>query len=387
LINQDDALEIGDICNPSKRFMPGFMIPLNDKVLFYMKHKQGQIHLRIYSYSTKKTFEKKIRQDLTFPAQGPIGIGRMAGEKKDFFSGKIDFFQFYLADVKIDLLDEIVKNIKIKPKVGVQPKELTVDNRKCVSACTSNPLPGNPGAGTPPAEANPFQAFAKKAAQALASRAATKAAQKAAGGPTENASKSGSGSGAAQGTYNKMKAGNLESIDISCQTNLDDKKFAGAPGKIFRVKCKNCISESGAVFGTMIYHPLSSICKAASHAGVLPQGKGGVFLLQLAAGAAAYNGSPGADKTVSATFAGASKSFIIQKAPPMTKVSCSSTANNAPFSTASISKKFVILCPPGCSKGKGEVFGTNVYTDNSAICLAAIHYGMLSDKGGEVNFL
>jgi hypothetical protein len=153
------------------------------------------------------------------------------------------------------------------------------------------------------------------------------------------------------------------------------------------IRGKNCVSEKGAVFGTSIYHPLSSICKAATHSGVLDPSKGGVFLIQIAPGAPAYNGSPGADKSVSATFAGATKSFILLKAPPLTKISCSTKANSSPFSTASIAKKFVVLCPPGCSKSKGEIFGTNTYTDNSAICIAAIHYGMLSDKGGEVDLI
>ena len=163
-----------------------------------------------------------------------------------------------------------------------------------------------------------------------------------------------------------------------------NKKFSGAPGKIFRVKCKNCMSERGAVFGSLIYHPLSSICKAASHSGVLPLKSGGTFLVQITVGAKAYNGSTGADKSISATFAGADKSFIVMKAPPLIKIDCKTSANKAPFATAPIAKKFVVLCPKGCSKIKADIFGTNIYTDSSSICLSAIHYGMLSDKGGEV---
>ena len=153
---------------------------------------------------------------------------------------------------------------------------------------------------------------------------------------------------------------------------------------IFRVKCKNCIAERGAVFGSMVYHPLSSICKAATHSGALPPKQGGTFLVQIVLGARAYNGSPGVDKSISATFAGADRSFIVMKAPPLIKVDCKTGVNQSPFSTAPIARKFTVLCPKGCSKVKALVFGTMIYADISSICKSAIHYGMLSDKGGEV---
>ena len=393
-IDTNNALIIGDPCNPSQRFSTGYMIPIGDKTLLYLKHKEGKVYLRIYSYTTKNIYERKLKQDLKFPAQGPIGIGRQANEKVDFFYGKIDFIQLYYVEVKIDLMDTIINSLKVEPLSGLATTEKTMDARKCVSQCTSNPIPGNPGAGKPPNEANPFLVPSGNGAKPSKGGSGSKGGNSSSGsggskgsGSSGGSGGSGSGSGSsgrAPGTFDKKQAGNLESTDINCQTNLNDKRFAGAPGKIFRVKCKNCMSERGAVFGTSIYHPLSSICKAASHAGALPPKKGGVFLLQIVVGAKAYNGSPGADKTTSATFAGANKSFIVMKAPPLLKINCKSSANQSPFSTASVSKKFVVLCPPGCSKAKAIIFGTDTYTDNSSICISAIHYGMLSDKGGEV---
>ena len=57
------------------------------------------------------------------------------------------------------------------------------------------------------------------------------------------------------------------------------------------------------------------------------------------------------------------------------------------FAQAAIGAKFVVLCPANCSRLHQKVYGTEVYTDNSPICLAAIHYGILSDKGGEIEFM
>ncbi|XP_039274585.2 A disintegrin and metalloproteinase with thrombospondin motifs gon-1-like isoform X2 [Styela clava] len=50
-------------------------------------------------------------------------------------------------------------------------------------------------------------------------------------------------------------------------------------------------------------------------------------------------------------------------------------------------KKFVAICPPGCplpSIGKPAVWGTDIYTEDSYLCAAAIHSGVIeAKKGGE----
>lgn len=41
-------------------------------------------------------------------------------------------------------------------------------------------------------------------------------------------------------------------------------------------------------------------------------------------------------------------------------------------------------CPPGCTafKETARLTGSSIYRDDSSICLAAIHNGILSDEGG-----
>ncbi|MDG2001912.1 MAG: LCCL domain-containing protein, partial [Novosphingobium sp.] len=43
----------------------------------------------------------------------------------------------------------------------------------------------------------------------------------------------------------------------------------------------------------------------------------------------------------------------------------------------------------GCNSaatGSGSVWGTGTYTDDSSICRAALHAGMISNRGGQVTF-
>lgn len=43
------------------------------------------------------------------------------------------------------------------------------------------------------------------------------------------------------------------------------------------------------------------------------------------------------------------------------------------------------LCPAGCMASKAKLIGTVYYESSSSICLAAIHYGVLDDRGGLVD--
>lgn len=47
--------------------------------------------------------------------------------------------------------------------------------------------------------------------------------------------------------------------------------------------------------------------------------------------------------------------------------------------------RFTFVCPKNCSIIKPlELYGDGYYSDDSMICPAAIHQGVLSDEGGEV---
>lgn len=191
---------------------------------------------------------------------------------------------------------------------------------------------------------------------------------------------------ATYGTYNPNEVSTTESIEVTCETNLEDKKFKGSVGKIFRVKCPSCKGVKSNVFGSFIYHPKSAICSSALHSDTLEVG-GGYVIVELVHGKEIYNGSLGGHEIISTTFNKAQISFRTKKATPPTKISCLDSPAKSPFSTATIGTKFVIVCPKKCSEHKSDIFGTEIYTDQSSICLAGIHSGHMSDLGGETEFV
>ena len=48
---------------------------------------------------------------------------------------------------------------------------------------------------------------------------------------------------------------------------------------------------------------------------------------------------------------------------------------------------FLVNCPEKCSSSKGTLWGTAIYTTDSAICRAAIHAGVIQDNGGLVELV
>lgn len=46
-----------------------------------------------------------------------------------------------------------------------------------------------------------------------------------------------------------------------------------------------------------------------------------------------------------------------------------------------------INCPENCLDSTGNVYGTDEYTEDSALCLAAIHAGVITNSGGDVQIM
>lgn len=78
--------------------------------------------------------------------------------------------------------------------------------------------------------------------------------------------------------------------------------------------------------------------------------------------------------------------FMVGLAAPLTlaqdipiPITCT---DNAQFIEGNVGTTATITCPAGCLNNTGSVWGTDIYTDDSAVCTAAIHAGVLTNDGG-----
>jgi hypothetical protein len=63
----------------------------------------------------------------------------------------------------------------------------------------------------------------------------------------------------------------------------------------------------------------------------------------------------------------------------ITSVTCD---QNAKSISEEVGKSFIIKCPASCNMG--TVWGTDAYTTDSSLCMAAIHAGVIKAEGGDV---
>jgi len=185
-------------------------------------------------------------------------------------------------------------------------------------------------------------------------------------------------------------------------------RFRAQPGAMLTLLCPPN-GAPGTVWGSDTYSDDSSICTAAAHSGRITRAGGGVVQIQITPGQPSYQGTVRAGETTRhfATFPG---SFVIVGGPqpglvavPVPRINAAgvniggvqinvgggAAAAASPWSTSATSHRgqngqsFTHECPPGGTLG--TVWGTDVYSDDSSICSAAVHAGRVTlAQGGSV---
>lgn len=152
----------------------------------------------------------------------------------------------------------------------------------------------------------------------------------------------------------------------------------------------------GPSWGTDVYTADSTVCTAALHSGLVDLAQGGVVHIARAEALSAYRGSvrngvtsrgfavfPAAFRFGEGTRAGLTEAPIVEDARPQ-------PSSNGPWERSMREQRgsdptvaHEVQCPPNGTLR--NVWGTDVYTDDSSVCSAAVHAGLISlARGGAV---
>lgn len=131
---------------------------------------------------------------------------------------------------------------------------------------------------------------------------------------------------------------------------------------------------SGTVWGTNVYTADSNICIAAAHADMIGVG-GGQILVTPGSGYQSYPGSTRYGIS-SSTWGAYDRSFTVSLVS-METPACSTMPAGADI--------YECNCPAG--PYAGSAWGSGPYTNDSSICVAALHSGVMSSAGGTVRVL
>lgn len=153
-----------------------------------------------------------------------------------------------------------------------------------------------------------------------------------------------------------------EEVDVECP----------APGVIY------------VLWGSDVYTADSSICTAAVHVGLITLEEGGEVTILIEEGRDEYFGSQ-SNGVESQDFGPYETSFSFPDADPLDVAEEIGWDRGANFYRDRDTDRFTVVCEAG-----GEtrnVWGTEVYTEDSSICTAAVHAGLIEvEEGGEVTF-
>jgi hypothetical protein len=140
----------------------------------------------------------------------------------------------------------------------------------------------------------------------------------------------------------------------------------------------------GSVWGSGVYTDDSSICGAAVHAGVISAARGGAVAIAVRPGQASYAASRrnGVTSQAWGTWHG---SFVVVGAPAVAAAALPAHAISWSDRAVDLGAAgpVTVFCPP--DGPPGSVWGDGIYTDDSSICTAGVHAGLIDfARGGEL---
>jgi LCCL domain len=161
----------------------------------------------------------------------------------------------------------------------------------------------------------------------------------------------------------------------------DAQEFRGHNGQKYTINC-TAPGTPSTVWGVETYTDDSSICNAAVHVGLITFTDGGEVEFEIAPGRDEYEAGVAHDVT-STRYASWQGSFTFPAAPPGSgqfEASPASWQRNAGEYREKTGTTVTLACSAGGTPG--SVWGTGTYTDDSSICTAAVHAGLITVAAG-----
>lgn len=159
--------------------------------------------------------------------------------------------------------------------------------------------------------------------------------------------------------------------------------YRGQTGEIIEVECTPD-GEERFIWGTNVYTDDSSICNAAVHVGLITFDDGGTVSIEILDGMDEYFGTE-ANGLESLDYGAWGGSFSFPDADEIAVDEAIPWNRVANYYQDEGEADVTVTCETDGTPG--GVWGTDIYTDDSSICTAAVHVGLITvEDGGEVTF-
>ena len=153
--------------------------------------------------------------------------------------------------------------------------------------------------------------------------------------------------------------------------------FRSQVGRVATFVCPSTLLANGTIWGTDRYLDESPVCTAAIHAGALTRGTSAQVTILMSADGQSFRGTA-RNGVTSLNYGPWESSYTFVKTGQPGQIDWATTLDRIPDDFRTPIK---LSCPPKGSTDF-EVSGTDVYTSQSAICVAAVHAGVITRDGG-----
>ncbi len=156
--------------------------------------------------------------------------------------------------------------------------------------------------------------------------------------------------------------------------------FSRQIGRRINFFCPAVKTPSTEIWGTGVYATDSAICSAAIHAGVLVLGEAGPVSIVIGPVVANVQGSIRYGVKSQSYTNGVLYSFTFVKPESPAAIDWVTNALGLP---RDYKPTINVICPPG-GNADAFIWGTDTYIVDSAVCVAAVHAGVIGFGGGAV---
>lgn len=159
-------------------------------------------------------------------------------------------------------------------------------------------------------------------------------------------------------------------------------EFREQIGKTLTFVCPATDGAKATVYGTDTYTDDSVICAAAIHAGVLKSGRAGMVSIVMDKGAREFRGSE-RNGVVSRNYGAWPYWYSFFGEPKPGIVTWRTIWDPWNQIPPDFTEPVTVRCPE-VGDTKSPIWGTDVYQKDSAVCVAAVHAGVISPESGGI---
>lgn len=172
-----------------------------------------------------------------------------------------------------------------------------------------------------------------------------------------------------------------EPLADPCPDRVQDMRGSTDP---FTCSCSAEAAESGTVWGAGPYSDDSAVCRAAMHAGLVGDEPANITI-NFMEGRDSYTASE-ANGVQTSRWGSWGGSFAFERAElgePEDEVAAVEACPDNARQLRGSEESLTCSCSATATQA-GTVWGTETYTDDSGICQAAVHAGVIDASGGDV---